>query len=44
LAEAIERADALLRRIHEELARRHVLQVPGPWSGLAPSDTQAGQP
>jgi hypothetical protein len=39
-----ERADALLRRIHEELARRHVLQVPGPWSGLAPSDTQAGQP
>jgi hypothetical protein len=26
------RADALLRRVHEELARRHVLNVPGPWS------------
>ncbi len=25
-------ADALLRRVHEELARRHVVNVPGPWS------------
>jgi hypothetical protein len=31
-----ERADALLRRIHLELARRHVMNVPGPWSGAAP--------
>ncbi len=30
------RADALLRKIHVELARRHVLQVPGPWFGNAP--------
>ncbi len=27
-----ERADALLRRINQELARRHVLAVPGPWA------------
>jgi hypothetical protein len=26
------RVDALLHRLHEELARRHVLGVPGPWS------------
>ena len=26
------RADELLKRIHSELARRHVLEVPGPWS------------
>lgn len=30
-----ERADALLRRIHVELARRHVMNVPGPWSAPA---------
>lgn len=30
------RADALLRRISSELARRHVLQVPGPWGREAP--------
>lgn len=30
-----ERADALLRRIHQELARRHVMNVPGPWSAPA---------
>ncbi|MFZ5438944.1 MAG: DNA polymerase beta superfamily protein [Myxococcota bacterium] len=29
-----ERADALLRRIHEEVARRHVLRTPGPWGAL----------
>jgi hypothetical protein len=28
-----ERADALLRRLHVELARRHIERVPGPWSG-----------
>jgi hypothetical protein len=27
-----EKADALLKRISNELARRHVLKVPGPWS------------
>ncbi len=28
-----EKADVLLKRIASELARRHVLQIPGPWSG-----------
>jgi hypothetical protein len=27
-----ERADQLLKRISSELARRHVLKVPGPWA------------
>ena len=27
-----ERADTLLKRISSELARRHVLEVPGPWA------------
>lgn len=32
----IVRADALLRRIGEELARRHVERAPGPWGAGAP--------
>lgn len=32
----VARADALLRRVNEELARRHVLGAPGPWGKDAP--------
>lgn len=31
------RADALLRRVGQELARRHVLREPGPWGQDAPA-------
>ena len=34
---AFERADALLKRISAELARRHVLQVESAWGRLSPS-------
>jgi hypothetical protein len=33
----VARADALLRRIGEELAGRWVEQAPGPWGAAAPS-------
>jgi hypothetical protein len=32
----VARADALLRRIGEELARRWVERAPGPWGAAAP--------
>jgi hypothetical protein len=32
----VGRADALLRRIHEEAARRWIAREPGPWGEGAP--------
>jgi RNA repair pathway DNA polymerase beta family protein len=32
----VARVDALLRRVNDELARRHVLRAPGPWGSDAP--------
>ena len=37
----LARIDALLREIAEELARRHVLRVPGPWGQDAPPPPDA---
>lgn len=34
------RADVLLRKIQGELARRHVLQVPGPWFANTPPELE----
>jgi hypothetical protein len=33
----VGRADALLRRIHEEAARRWIARAPGPWGAGAPA-------